>query len=381
MSPLPSGYLTKNMRVTFLLPCYAWAPSGGIRVVYEYANRLSRRGHQVSIVQPLHLKYTPDEQLSARQWLRQKHYSLRSWISKPSFDWQPLDDKVQTLFVPSSDSSYVPDADVIFATSWHTVRSVLECSEAKGQKCYLVQSYETWQGPAELVDATWLAPLHKVVIAKWLMEKGTELGCRDLTYIPNAINHDIYHLTQPIENRARQVAMAFSTERVKGSSDGIMALKIARQKFPDLKVVFFSTSRRQSWVPEWVEYHRNPPQDFIVQQIFGRSSIFLCPSLLEGWPLPPAEAAACGSAIVATDIGGIREYVQHNVSGLLSPVGNPQSLADNLCLLLEHESLRFRLARAVNTFVSSLSWERSTDLLEQFIIAVTERQYELSANI
>ena len=28
------------MKVTFLLPSYVWAPSGGPKVVYEYANRL-----------------------------------------------------------------------------------------------------------------------------------------------------------------------------------------------------------------------------------------------------------------------------------------------------------------------------------------------------
>jgi glycosyltransferase involved in cell wall biosynthesis len=199
------------------------------------------------------------------------------------------------------------------------------------------------------------------------MEKGDELGCRDMTYIPNAINHEIYRLSSPIESRPRQVAMAFSTELVKGSADGIMALEIARESFPDLKVVFFSTSRPQSWIPKWVEYYRNPAQDFIVKEIFSRSSIFLSPSLAEGWGLPPAEAAACGCAIVSTDNGGAREYVQHVVTGLLSPIGDPVSLAHNLCMLLEDDALRVRLAKAGNRFVSQLSWEKSTDLLENFL--------------
>ena len=274
------------------------------------------------------------------------------------------------LFVKSSNSRHIPDGDAIFATAWHTVASVLRYPSAKGKKCYLIQHYEVWQGPKDLVNATWRSPLHKVVIAKWLRELGEQLGCQDIVYIPNAINHETHRLTRPIEDRPRQVAMMFSTEQFKGSSDGIRALEIAKRRFPDLKAVFFSTSRAQPCIPGWVEYYRNPPQDFIVNGIFSRSSIFLCPSLSEGWGLPPAEAAACGCAVVSTDNGGVREYLQHGVTGLLSPPGDPESLAENVCLLLENESLRVQLAKACNSFVSRLSWERSADLLEYFIEGV-----------
>jgi glycosyltransferase involved in cell wall biosynthesis/ubiquinone/menaquinone biosynthesis C-methylase UbiE len=369
------------MRISFLLPCYVWAPAGGPRVVYEYANRLVSRGHQVSVVHPLHLRYASPERLDLRAKLRHIVYSLYGWASKPTVDWQPIDKRVELLFVPSSDAAYIPDADVIFATSWPTVRSVLECPPARGEKCYFIQGYETWQGPKALVDATWQAPLHKVIIAKWLMEKGEELGCQDMTYIPNAMNHEVYKLRRPIEGRRRQVAMAFSTMQVKGSADGIKALEIAKKRFSDLKVVFFSTSRRQRWVPEWVEYYRNPAQEFIVNEIFSRSSIFLSPSLSEGWPLPPAEAAACGCAIVSTSNGGVREYIEHGVTGLLSPLGDPQSLAQNLCLLLENENLRVRLAQAGNSFVSRLNWENSVDLLEDFIEGVAIASMNIQKNI
>jgi len=345
-------------------------------VVYEYANRLVNRGHQVTVVHPLHLKYVPRERLDLRGKLRRLVYSAQGWLSKPSLDWLPVDEKVESLFVPSSDSIHIPDGDAIFATSWHTVRSVLECPKAKGEKCYLIQHYEVWQGSKDLVDATWRAPLKKVVIAKWLMEKGAELGCRDMTYIPNAMNHEIYRVTRPIEKRRRRVAMMFSTMQFKGSRDGIKALEIAKRRFPDLEAVFFSTSRRQPWVPEWVEYYRNPEQDFIVNEIFGQSSVFLSPSLAEGWPLPPAEAAACGCAIVSTSNGGVREYIEHGATGLLSPPEDPDALAENICLLLENENLRVRLAKMGNQVVSRLNWDRSVDMFVEFIERVCNPQSE-----
>jgi len=343
-------------------------------VVYEYANRLAVRGHGVTVVHPRRLRYCPAPRPTGYQWARSKVFWMRGLLSRPAIDWQPIDPRVNLSFVATSDRRYIPEGDVIFATAWHTAATVLQYPEGKGVKCYFIQGYA---GEKELVDATWHYPLHKVVIARWLKDLGGELGCRDLTYIPNAINHEIFRLTAPIAERPRQVAMAFSREECKGSRDGIAALEIAKKGFPDLKAVFFSASRADSSVPTWVEFHRNPPLQFILDEIYGRSSIFLCPSILEGWGLPAAEASACGCAVVSTDNGGVREYLKDGATGLLSPPGDPMKLAENLNTLLRNDSLRVQLAKQGNSFVSRLSWERSADRMEDFIKNVTKRRRAL----
>ena len=131
-----------------------------------------------------------------------------------------------------------------------------------------------------------------------------------MAYIPNAIDHERYRITQPIEGRRRQISMLFSTTQIKGAADGLKALSIVREKYPDLKVMLFGVSRPQSWIPDWAEYHRNPPQEFLINEIYNKSCIYLAPSWTEGSPLPPAEAACCGCALVATEIGGFKEYVE-----------------------------------------------------------------------
>ena len=346
--------------------------------MYEYANHLARRGHHVAVVHPLHLKYCSFEHLTLLQRLRRGGLRLQQLLSSHVIEWQPIDKEVNVLFVVSSGSQHLPDSDIIFATSWHTVKSVLNCPPTKGRKCYLIQGYETWQGPKAMVDATWLALPHKVVIAKWLRDKGTDLGCAEMTYIPNGINHQIYRLKQPIEERCRRVAMAWSSEGVKGSNDGIAALEIAKERFPDLKAVLFSLSIRQPSVPKWIEYHCNPSQDMIVNHIYNHSSVFLCPSLCEGWPLPPAEAAACGCALVSTDNGGIREYVQDGITGVLSPPGDPNKLAENLCLVLGSDDMRVRLAKAGNRMVSQFNWDASAVRLEEFAEQIADPNWKQS---
>ena len=305
--------------------------------------------------------------MTVRQWARDKLEHLAGLVLTPSVKWQSIDKRVRLLYVRNPDSGNISDADIIFATGWTTVGPVLEYPRSKGEKCYLIQGYESYHARKELVDATWRAPLRKVVIAKWMLDLGRELGCDDLSYIPNAIDHKRYRLTQPIEGRPKQVAMLFSSTQIKGASDGIEALRIVREKNPDLRVVFFGLSRRLKWIPEWVTYYGILRRIFSSTRYITNLLYFLLPVGVRDLHCHRRRLLSCGCAIVATDIGGFKEYIQDGVTGLLSPAREPKTLAENLRMLLADEQLRVRLAQACNSFLSQASWERSTDLLEDFI--------------
>jgi L-malate glycosyltransferase len=362
------------MKITFLMPCYMWVPSGGFRIVYEYANQLVARGHEVYVVHPRRLKHLPVRRnISARELAKAARWGLKELLSKPTIYWHDIDERVNIRFVPNSDPSYLPNADVLFATAWSTVASVLDCPRTKGEKCYLIQHYETWLGPKHLVDDTWRAPLHKIVISRWLLEIGDSLGASGLTYIPNAINFDWYRLIRPIEGRPRQVVMVCSGVEFKRGMDGIRAIEIAKNEFPDLNVVLFGNGRRPSWIPGWMSYFRDPAQRRIIEDFYNNSSIVLSSSLTEGFALPPAEGAACGCAIIATDSGGIRDFVESGVTGLLSAPQDPRALAENLCALLRNDDLRIRLAYAANRRIARFTWEKSAALMEDFLARVSHR--------
>lgn len=352
------------MRITFLMPGYAWRPSGGYKVVYQYANHLVSRDHAVSVIHPRVLSRASRRPLT----LRRLAWDVCDLISSPSVDWPPLDCKVDMLYVPNAKAECLPDADVVFATAWNTVEPVLGYSEAKGKKCYLIQHYETWDGAKENIDATWLMPLSKVVVSRWLQTIARDLGT-EAAHIPNGIDHSHYSLRVPLADRRRRVAMTFSSVAFKGAGDGIAALTLAREAFPDLTAVLFGAERRKGLVPDWIEYHCNPAQETITE-IYNSASIFLSSSWSEGFALPPAEAGSCGCAIVATDSGGIRDYVEAGVTGLLSPPRDVKALAGNLCRLLGDDPLRLRLALNASNRLSEFTWERSTSQLERFIEVV-----------
>ncbi|GAB4177656.1 MAG: glycogen synthase [Terrimicrobiaceae bacterium] len=55
-------------------------------------------------------------------------------------------------------------------------------------------------------------------------------------------------------------------------------------------------------------------------ELYSHASCFVCPSVYEPFGIINLEAMACGTAVVATNIGGIKEVVVHGETGYLVPV-------------------------------------------------------------
>jgi len=75
-------------------------------------------------------------------------------------------------------------------------------------------------------------------------------------------------------------------------------------------------------------------------------------SLNEGTPISLIEAMASGRAVLSTDVGGVRDVVIHNETGLLSPSGDAESFSHNLSGLLRDERLRRRLGENARAFAA-----------------------------
>jgi glycosyltransferase involved in cell wall biosynthesis len=95
-----------------------------------------------------------------------------------------------------------------------------------------------------------------------------------------------------------------------------------------------------------------------VRTVWARSHVAVLPSRREGLPMSLLEAAACGRAMIATDVPGCREIVRPGVDGLLVPADNADALADAIARLFNDTNLRAHYARnaraiAVNEFSSN----------------------------
>jgi len=105
-------------------------------------------------------------------------------------------------------------------------------------------------------------------------------------------------------------------------------------------------------------------------ELFRRSWVHVLTSPNEGWGISNMEAAACGTATVASDAPGLRESVVDGRTGFLVPHGDVGALAGRIGAVLEDPGLRDRLGGDARTFATGFSWESSADATEAFLARV-----------
>ena len=184
------------------------------------------------------------------------------------------------------------------------------------------------------------------------------------------------------ENLDAQVITMFSRVlRDKGVLDYVEAAQIVHREFPNAlfqlvgdcdpgNPTSFSESEVRSWESagsiKWLGYRTDVPE------LLAASNIVCLPSYREGLPKTLIEACAAQRAIVATDVTGCREVVSHGSNGLLTPVRNPEKLAEAISLLLGDPIQRTTFAkngrvRAETEFASSIVIKRTLSVYEKVL--------------
>jgi glycosyltransferase involved in cell wall biosynthesis len=94
-----------------------------------------------------------------------------------------------------------------------------------------------------------------------------------------------------------------------------------------------------------------------LSEVLEKSLLLVLPSREEGFGLVLLEAMAAGIPIVATNVGGIPEIVEDQVSGILVEKENPKELASGILAVLENGMLRQKLIRGGRKVARRYSWE------------------------
>jgi glycosyltransferase involved in cell wall biosynthesis len=107
-----------------------------------------------------------------------------------------------------------------------------------------------------------------------------------------------------------------------------------------------------------------------ISGLWARAHIAVLPSRREGLPLSLLEAAACGRAMIATDVPGCREIVIHEKTGLLVPVDDASALAGAIVRLASDPESRASYASAARRLVVA---EFATDIIGPQTIGLYRR--------
>jgi glycosyltransferase involved in cell wall biosynthesis len=338
------------MKITFLCPHLRIA--GGVRAILVHADRLARRGHDVTLVVPARRALTA--------WWRNRFPRGPEWM--PSM-------QARVQWVPEWSAAALPEGDAVVATSWQSVEPVAAAPTRCGRKFYFIQHYESlYHGEAARVDATYRVPLRKIVISTWLADVMAERFDTPAAVVVTPVDRAQFHPV-PVEDDGRlRVLMLFHEYPWKGVADGLEAFARVRARHPELTLVGFGVKSPPRKLP-FAEFHENLPQERLAW-LYSRCPIYLCPSWDEGLGMPAMEAMACGAALCTYDNGGCRDYAIDGRTALVAPRRDLDALAWGLARLVEDPELRRRIARQGQDFVGTqFDWERATARLESLLAA------------
>ena len=103
--------------------------------------------------------------------------------------------------------------------------------------------------------------------------------------------------------------------------------------------------------------------DATLAVLYRLASVFVFPSLYEGFGLPPLEAMAAGTPVVTSNISSLPEVVG-DAALLIDPM-DPAEIANAMSRILNEPQLRADLVRRGRDRVKTFSWERSVTRIRQ----------------
>ncbi len=106
----------------------------------------------------------------------------------------------------------------------------------------------------------------------------------------------------------------------------------------------------EKWVAEGVVEWWGEKRPHEMPDVYGKASVVVLPSYREGLPLALAEAAACGRAVITSDVPGCRDTVDSRTTGWLVEVRSAPALAKCLGTALRHPDELERRGAAAASF-------------------------------
>jgi glycosyltransferase involved in cell wall biosynthesis len=360
------------MKITFVM-AGGFNLTGGERVIATYAKALQQRGHEVLAV----------SRPPVRPGLRDQLRSLRQgkgWITPapqgPSHIRQAnIPHRLLESFRPVTDTD-VPDADIVIATWWETAEWVANLSPSKGAKVYFIQHHEVFDYlPQAQAAASYKLPLHKIVVAQWLLDiMREEYGDESASLVLNSVDTNQFYAPPRQKQPQPTVGLIYSAQDWKGCDISLKAFSIAAQQVPNLKLVAFGHALPsiELPLPSEAEFVCTPSQAEL-KHLYAACDVWLFGSRTEGFGLPILEAMACRTPVIGTPAGAAPDLLPQGGGILVNP-NDPEDMAraiEKFCALSEEE-WQERSQQAYTT-ATAYTWEDATDRFEASLQVAIDR--------
>ena len=379
--------------------------TGGVRVVFEYANRLSDRGHDVTILYPTVPPRMAEIWMNPKSKATQAVGTLIRLVTRNEADWFDLNVPIYQIPTLSTKmigyfEDSIPDADITIATAWETAYTVAALSENKGKKGYFVQHYEIWKTwnsdeawdqvesicddsasyPLEMYEVTppgynaqrekaaversYELSLDKITISSWLETLlRTKFDEEVIDVVPNSVNHSIFYPNSNLDSGPCSLLLPYRDASWKGQRE--VKDIVHEYKNTDVEIHTYG-SGNGSDLPQYVEHHSNI-SDEELRQLYTSADIFILTAWVEGFGLPPLEAMACKCAVVTTNVGSVSDYAEDGETASIVPPRDSQALVQAIDELVNDREERHKLQKQGYNQVNKYTWEDATAQFESAI--------------
>lgn len=339
------------MRVLFCLPTTAL--SGGVKVIFELANRLTIGGTEVHLF----------SFAGPPRWFA-LHAPLLEQRDLAAVDFDAYD------FVVVSNAFFVPQV----LPRVRAARVVLLCQDYESfhHASAGTRTYEDFVTPSPSLDEIYRLPIPLVAISRPVARLLQQHAGRSAYYLPMGIDRTVFHrLPAKVPgDRKRILFVGNYLMPYKGMADGILALRRLAGEMPVQLVMATQEGRSRAFfddLPFAVELHFCPPET-AMPAIMASCDVYCCTSWYEGLGLPALECFACGVAVVSTRTYGVMDYGIDGENLLLAAANDPGDLYRQLRRVLMDSGLAARLREGgARTVEAGYRWEDSVNRFREIL--------------
>jgi D-inositol-3-phosphate glycosyltransferase len=123
---------------------------------------------------------------------------------------------------------------------------------------------------------------------------------------------------------------------------------------------YLMSLRKEMGLKDLVTFLGKQDQDSL-PYYYSASEMVVMPSHYESFGMVALESMACGTPVIASQVGGLVHLVEDGVTGYHVPVEDPLALSKRIQGLLEDKALRYRMGHDAFAFAKKYSWENITD--------------------
>ena len=212
-------------------------------------------------------------------------------------------------------------------------------------------------------------------------------GLAEVTVIRNGIDAARWPFAESrhhgVAGRPPELLFVGRLEYEKGVHDAIAALPRIRRAHPDTTLTIAGDGTQQDWLVEQARKHRVLKATRFVGRLdhaellaaLHRADAAVLPSHYEPFGLVALEAAAAGTPLVTSNIGGLGEAVINGETGMSCPPRNVARLAEAVGAVLDDPAAAQRRARAARErLTSDFDWHTVADETAQVYLASKRRE-------